>query len=424
MTQTLRRGSGVPADEPRVDRRRHLDVLRQQFDPPSAPGGRRLRRGGAARHRLPDAGSHPAFRRRRWRPTDLAELERSAYCCARNDSVFDGPGADLPLQLRPPFRGERPLDGGNPESVGVRDVWPTSATERRSRGTSPRYRRWRDARAEAAYRPCSTAGSTRCAIALRTTMSRGRGRRLQRVTEADGLQVTRHPVVDRFHSRSLEGDGGVYSPAFGRMERGEGSSHGDLGRHTATVTRPAPRPATLSILVVIDRMVAMSNDAGGFGQPARRRRCTRRPATRRPDIRVSPARISGVPAARIPGLSAARLSGLPAARLSPAGLRRSRPGTQAGRHPAAAVNPDRHPQRRGRLHPGQPQGDAGADDGRGGDRPDHRADSASRAAGRHRRTRGAARRGSVDGRGPRFVRLRRSPARSPHCCRRSCSAAC
>ena len=175
------------------------------------------------------------------------------------------------------------------------------------------------------------------------------------------------------------------------------------------------RPVTLSILVVIDRMVAMSNNVGRFGQagPPPATRC---PATRHLDIRVS--------AARVPGLSLARLSGLPATRLCPAGLcRRPATGTPALRHPAEAADPDRDPQRGGRLHPGQSQGDAGATTivvviaqiiglilqvgplAAIGELGVLRGEEASTAAAL----------GSS---------ASAWPARSPHCCRRSCSAAC
>ena len=60
----------------------------------------------------------------------------------------------------------------------------------------------------------------------------------------DRIQVTRHPVVHRFHRRSLEGDGGVDRPAFGSLERVESSSHCDLGRHGATVAPAGDQPGS------------------------------------------------------------------------------------------------------------------------------------------------------------------------------------
>src|SRR3954462_11031755 len=86
-------------------------------------------------------------------------------------------------------------------------------------------------------------------------------------------------------------------------------------------------------------------------------------------LRLPTARVSALSPARLPGLSAAGLSRLPTAGLSAARLRVTSPDTarnQAGRHPASAAAPDRHPQRRVLLHPRQPEGDARADDGRGG----------------------------------------------------------
>src|SRR5262245_6933433 len=52
----------------------------------------------------------------------------------------------------------------------------------------------------------------------------------------DGLQITRDTAVHRFHRRALVGDRGVDRPALGPLERGEGSTDGDLSRHVATVT--------------------------------------------------------------------------------------------------------------------------------------------------------------------------------------------
>ena len=91
-----------------------------------------------------------------------------------------------------------------------------------------------------------------------------------------------------------------------------------------------------------------------------------------------------------PGYPAARVSGIPAAGVSAARFRAAADaaGAQARRHPAAAAEPVRHLQRRGRLHPGEPEGDAGPDHCRRGGSPDPRADPAGRSAGRHRASSG------------------------------------
>ena len=157
----------------------------------------------------------------------------------------------------------------------------------------------------------------------------------------------------------------------------------------------------------------MSNDAGGFGPTGPPPPGYPPPGYPPPAYqdyppsgyappgyqRLSTAGVSGLPATGLSGLRAA--AGLSAAGVRTAGLRgaaTSPAGPQAGRHPVATAEPVRHLQRGGRLHPGQPEGHAGPDHHCRGGHPNHRADPASRSAGRHGPARaGAAWRGSIDG---------------------------
>ena len=84
----------------------------------------------------------------------------------------------------------------------------------------------------------------------------------------DGFEVACHPVVDRFHRRALEGDGGVHGRAFRRLERCEGSSHGDLRLtcgHRSVGGRPVGRRTA-------GRVVNIGGDRQDGGHEQRRRR--------------------------------------------------------------------------------------------------------------------------------------------------------
>ena len=97
------------------------------------------------------------------------------------------------------------------------------------------------------------------------------------------------------------------------------------------------------------------------------------------------------------------------------------PGSgQTRDHPAAAVGPQRHLQRRGRLYPGQPEGHVGPDRRRRGRHADHHDDRRRRTPGRGEPAQDRRRRTSSPGRrGAPGCCHRRSPAWSagwPACC--------
>ena len=114
--------------------------------------------------------------------------------------------------------------------------------------------------------------------------------------------------------------------------------------------------------------------------PHTHRRAIHRWAIRRPGYRPgTPARLpaAGLPAPGYgwqPGYPHRLARGIRPARVSAARLRRTAaagpPDLGAGDHPVAAVEPERHLQRRGRLHPGQPQSHAGTDGRRRRDHAD------------------------------------------------------
>ena len=165
--------------------------------------------------------------------------------------------------------------------------------------------------------------------------------------------------------------------------------------------RAGGRPARLRNARTADRMEPMTNDdalarkhrvrtARRAGYLAIRRWLSRHPAMAHRAIRHRPLR----PATRLrpaTGLrSTARLpAGLrpatgirPATRLWPIRSAAAGPGSgQARDHPAAAADPERHLQRRGRLHPHQSEGDAGPDRHGGRGHADHHAGRLRRAAG-------------------------------------------